>query len=84
MNNTTTISASGKVARRRRAKLPLPPKKKPYSRRELAAEVEKLTHEVYDPAYLADIANGNRVNGKLAPVLKQAISNLESRPKPST
>lgn len=73
-NNTTT---GRKVVTRKRHKLALPPRsQKPYSRKELSAEVLRLTGEELDPAYLADIANGNRINHRLDAAIKSAIANL--------
>jgi hypothetical protein len=78
--STPTTTTTAKIASRRRAKLSLPPKnQKPYSRRELAAEVERLTGEAHDPGYLADIAAGTRLIKRLKPTVLEAVANLEAR-----
>jgi hypothetical protein len=80
MRTSTTTTTGRKIATRKRAKSVIPPKtQKPYSRRELAAEVFRLTGESVDPGYLADIAHGNRKNERLMPAIVEAIANLEAR-----
>lgn len=82
MDNNSTTTTRAKIATRKRPKLSLPPKsQKPYSRKELSAEVLRLTGEQMDPAYLADIANGNRINHRLDEAIKTAIANLTARVK---
>lgn len=77
MSTSTTTTTARKVATRNRGKLAVAPKnQKPYSRRDLAAEVLRLTNEEHDPGYLADIGSGSRKNARLQPAVNQAIANL--------
>jgi hypothetical protein len=84
MTNTTTTTRTRKIEKPSRKKLAFPQKaKKPYSRRDLAAEVERLTGEKRDPGYLADVANGNRFNKTRDEAIRTAIDNLTQRAKAS-
>jgi hypothetical protein len=61
-----------------------PPRKKPYSRKELAEEVFALTGRQYDPTYLADcLAGTKRTPLDLAEreILPKAVANLVKRAK---
>lgn len=80
MPTTTPTTTRGKIAKRQSAMPSTPSKsKRAYTRKELAAEVFRLSTEVHDPAYLAELVNGSRKNDRLKEIALRAVRNLKSR-----
>lgn len=86
MKSNTTTTTPGKVAKGRKPaprKVAPPHRLLPWSRAELAAEVEGLTGKAYGHDYLSEVARGVRKNADLLEAINKAAKILDARHKVS-